>query len=246
MRAENRVRGEASFFRRLKKSAVVAALALGSLAVTGCDRQKMAKVAQLAGALASLKSGGMPGLPTSGTGPFRPATSPFGRNPAGSNRGMSNPFSGILGGNLAGIGPLTRPPGGGLPGQDSPGTAPKGDGSKAGINRLLEAAARRHAIPPDILKAVAYQESGWRADAKSFDGGHGKGVMQIDDRFHEFAKTRAVWDPAKNIEYGSRYLKKLYREKGTWKAALKRYNGGSDYPPKIFAHVQKRPWTRWV
>lgn len=122
----------------------------------------------------------------------------------------------------------------------------QGSGDKAEINRLLEEAAQRYGIPPDILKAVAYQESTWRADASSFDGGHGKGVMQIDDRFHDFAKTPEVWDPAKNIDYGAKFLRELYDRHGDWDAALKGYNGGSEYPGIVMGHVQNRPWTQFA
>lgn len=118
--------------------------------------------------------------------------------------------------------------------------------NKAEIGKMLDASSEKYGIPPNVLKAVAWQESTWNPDAKSFDGQHGKGVMQIDDRFHEFARTPDVWDPKKNIEYGSKYLKSLYDQTGDWNAALKRYNGGSDYPPKIMALAQQQPWTQYA
>ncbi|HXE73124.1 MAG TPA: transglycosylase SLT domain-containing protein, partial [Candidatus Nitrosotenuis sp.] len=117
---------------------------------------------------------------------------------------------------------------------------------KAQINQMLEAAAQKYGIPPNILKAVAWQESGWNPRALSFDGQHGKGIMQIDDRFHEFARTPDVFDPAKNIDYGARFLANLYKQTGSWSGALKRYNGGSSYPPKILALAEQRPWERYV
>ncbi len=110
------------------------------------------------------------------------------------------------------------------------------------LAKVLDAASQKYDIPPDILKAVAWQESTWNPLARSFDEEHGKGVMQIDDRFHEFAKTRDVWDPVKNIDYGARYLSDLYRETGSWEGALKRYNGGDDYPPKVLGLSQQQPW----
>ena len=107
---------------------------------------------------------------------------------------------------------------------------------------MLDAASQKYGIPPNVLKAVAWQESKWNAKALSFDGQHGKGVMQIDDRFHQFARTPDVFDPAKNIDYGAKYLSDLYQKTGSWSAALKRYNGGSDYPPKVLALAQQQPW----
>ncbi len=110
--------------------------------------------------------------------------------------------------------------------------------SKPQIGQQLSAAAKKYGIPENILKAVAWQESTWNARALSFDGQHGKGVMQIDDRYHAFAKTPDVFDSAKNIDYGARYL-------AAWSAALKRYNGGSSYPPKILALADKQPWKQY-
>lgn len=117
--------------------------------------------------------------------------------------------------------------------------------SKQQIGKMLEGASEKYGIPPNILKAVAYQESGWNPKALSFDGHHGKGVMQIDDRFHQFARTNEVFDPQKNIEYGAKYLSNLHNQTGSWSAALKRYNGGSDYPPKIMSLAQSQPWRQW-
>lgn len=117
--------------------------------------------------------------------------------------------------------------------------------SKAQIGQQLSAAAKKYGIPENILKAVAWQESTWNAKALSFDGQHGKGVMQIDDRYHAFAKTPEVFDSAKNIDYGAKYLADLYKKTGSWSAALKRYNGGSSYPPKILALADKQPWKQY-
>ncbi|MBM3460983.1 MAG: hypothetical protein FJX76_02675 [Armatimonadetes bacterium] len=118
--------------------------------------------------------------------------------------------------------------------------------SKAEIGQMLDAASNKYGIPPNILKAVAWQESGWNQNALSFDGQHGKGVMQIDDRFHEFARTKDVFDPKKNIDYGAKYLSSLYEKTGSWEMALKRYNGGSSYPPKVLALAERQPWNAHV
>lgn len=119
-------------------------------------------------------------------------------------------------------------------------------GDRVEINARIEKVAERVGVPADLVKAVAWQESTWNPKALSFDGQHGKGVMQIDDRFHEFAKTPDVFDPKKNIEYGANYLSNLYKETGSWTAALKRYNGGSSYPPKILALADRQPWQQYV
>jgi hypothetical protein len=119
-------------------------------------------------------------------------------------------------------------------------------GNKKEIGQMLDAAAAKYGIPPDTLKAVAWQESGWNPNAKSFDGQHGKGVMQIDDRYHEFARTQDVFDPKKNIEYGAKYLSSLKDKYGSWQEALHHYNGGSTYAGKIQNLAQQKPWQKYT
>lgn len=118
--------------------------------------------------------------------------------------------------------------------------------TKKQINEQLDAAALKYGLPPKVLKGVAWQESTWNPKASSFDGGHGKGIMQIDDRWHEFAKTDAVWDPKQNIDYGSKFLASLYKKYKSWDKMLLRYNGGSDYPPKIAKHAKNQPWLKHI
>src|ERR1017187_8967015 len=86
--------------------------------------------------------------------------------------------------------------------------------SKSQLSAMFDKAAKKFHVPANLLKAVAYHESGWDPRAKSYDGHHGKGVMQIDDRSHKFAKTPAVWNPAENIDYGARLLSDLHQEAG--------------------------------
>lgn len=175
-----------------------------------------------------------------------------GRNLGGGNIGGGVPFRGGLGGfnpALQGTGGGPRGMGGNHapaanPNVQIPDFGPKA--SKAQVGQMLDAASEKYGIPANILKAVAWQESGWNQKALSFDGQHGKGVMQIDDRFHAFARTSDVFDPAKNIDYGAKYLKDLYEKTGSWAGALKRYNGGSDYPPKVLALAEKQPWAQYT
>jgi soluble lytic murein transglycosylase-like protein len=96
----------------------------------------------------------------------------------------------------------------------------------------IAAAAERHGLDPDLLAAVAAQETGG-PDANAGrnvvgDGGHGRGVFQIDDRWHAFASTPAAMDPAKNAEYAAGMLSGLLqRYDGNVHAALSAYNAGS-------------------
>lgn len=117
--------------------------------------------------------------------------------------------------------------------------------SRTKINGLLEKAAKKHNIPPNILKAVAWQESMWLANAVSKDG-HDKGIMQIRDNCHPFAKTSDVWNAEKNINYGAGHLKWTYQSTGSWTKALKLYNGGSEYAKTIMGHAKRQPWLNFL
>ncbi|MGM0587072.1 MAG: transglycosylase SLT domain-containing protein [Bacteroidota bacterium] len=93
-------------------------------------------------------------------------------------------------------------------------------------------AATNYHIPLSILLAIASRETGMGTDQfyqdNGFTGkdGHGKGIMQIDDRWHGFASTTAPNDHQANIAYGARYLKRMYDEFGEWKPAIAAYNAG--------------------
>ncbi|MCE1245455.1 MAG: lytic transglycosylase domain-containing protein [Firmicutes bacterium] len=176
----------------------------------------------------------MPGMGMAGLGGMNAMGGGF-----GSPLGMMPPWGMNMGGMQGGFQNINANPALQIPNFGN-------NANKAQIGQMLDVAAQKYGIPPNILKGVAWQESGWRSNASSFDGGHGKGVMQIDDRFHKFANTNAVWDPAQNIEYGAKYLHDLYEKTGSWEGALKRYNGGSDYPPRILAHAQNQPWQKYA
>ncbi|MBV9971757.1 MAG: hypothetical protein JO135_00315, partial [Candidatus Eremiobacteraeota bacterium] len=63
----------------------------------------------------------------------------------------------------------------------------------------IAAAAARHGVDAKLLAAVAAQETGGPGANAGHnivgDGGHGHGLFQIDDRFHDFARTAAAMDP---------------------------------------------------
>jgi hypothetical protein len=96
----------------------------------------------------------------------------------------------------------------------------------------IAAAAERRGLDPRLMAAVAAQETGG-PDSNSGanvvgDGGHGRGLFQIDDRYHAFAQTPAAMDPAKNADYAAGLLSGLLdRYHGDVHAALSAYNAGS-------------------
>jgi hypothetical protein len=96
----------------------------------------------------------------------------------------------------------------------------------------IAAAARQHGLDPELLAAVAAQETGG-PDSNAGrnvvgDGGHGHGVFQIDDRWHSFAATSAAMDPARNADYAAGMLAGLLKQYGgNVHEALSAYNAGS-------------------
>lgn len=96
----------------------------------------------------------------------------------------------------------------------------------------IAAAARRHGIDPELLAAVAAQETGGPGSNAGRnvvgDGGHGHGIFQIDDRWHSFATTPGAMNPAKNADYAAGMLHDLLQQNGgDAHRALSAYNAGS-------------------
>lgn len=96
----------------------------------------------------------------------------------------------------------------------------------------IATAARAHGLDPDLLAAVAAQETGGPGTNAGRnvvgDGGHGRGLFQIDDRSHSFAETPQAMDPAANADYAGGMLSGLLsRYDGNVHEALSAYNSGS-------------------
>lgn len=125
---------------------------------------------------------------------------------------------------------------------DSAGANP----GKAQIEKLLEQAAAKYGIPPDVLKAVAWKESNWNPSSTG-DGGKSHGIMQIYSTAHpdyDVAKGKA--DVAYNIEYGAKFLAELYKKYGNWQEAAVHYNGSGPaavaYGASVMSLSQQKPW----
>lgn len=93
-------------------------------------------------------------------------------------------------------------------------------------------AARKYGVDPQLLAAVAAQETGGPGSNAGRnvvgDGGHGRGVFQIDDRYHDFARTRQAMEPDANADYAAGMISGLLkRYGGDVHKALSAYNAGS-------------------
>ncbi len=95
----------------------------------------------------------------------------------------------------------------------------------------IAAAAARHGIDPRLLAAVAAQETGGPGSNAGRnvvgDGGHGRGLFQIDDRWHTFAASSEAMDPGANADYAAGMLHELIGRYGNVRQALSAYNAGN-------------------
>jgi len=99
--------------------------------------------------------------------------------------------------------------------------------------QIVRGHARNYRLDPALLAAVIYQESKFRADAKSSSGAIG--LMQLRP---ETAKGIAIrtggsrfrvadlYDPEINVRYGSWYLRHLLDKYSDERTALAAYNAG--------------------
>ena len=99
--------------------------------------------------------------------------------------------------------------------------------------QIVRGHARNYGLDPALLAAVIYQESKFRADAKSSSGAIGLMQLRPDtakgiairtggSRF----QTSDLYNPEINVRYGSWYLRHLLTKYGDEKTALAAYNAG--------------------
>lgn len=90
---------------------------------------------------------------------------------------------------------------------------------------LIKEAAARYGVDPALVKAIIQTESSFRADAVSSSGA--KGLMQLMDGTARGLGVTDAFDPAQNIDGGTRYISYLLRKyDGNEMAALAAYNAG--------------------
>lgn len=108
---------------------------------------------------------------------------------------------------------------------------------------IEEAAALFSWLSPSIVAGIGSRESGWglflspKGPTGTGDGGHGRGLMQIDDRYHQTFINSGRWrDPRENIMYGMKnvlgeyynYLDRTTNLQGVdlLRGAIAAYNAG--------------------
>ena len=109
---------------------------------------------------------------------------------------------------------------------------------------IVDAAAERHGVDPDLVHAVIAVESGYRATAQSPAGA--QGLMQLMPGTQRDLGVSDAFDPRQNVDAGVAYLRRLTDEFGTVLAlaaynagpgAVRRYNGIPPYA-QTRAYVQ--------
>jgi soluble lytic murein transglycosylase-like protein len=99
------------------------------------------------------------------------------------------------------------------------------------VTDLLDAAARRHNLPPHLVEAVAFWESGWDQARVSDTGA--VGLMQVEpDVAGELAPRLLghavnLQDPAQNADLGAAILRAYIDDQGgdVWKGLAAYYQG---------------------
>lgn len=93
------------------------------------------------------------------------------------------------------------------------------------LDDIFHEAAQTYGISYDLLKAIAYNESGFRADATSYVGA--MGIMQLmPDTARSLGVTNA-YDPYQNIMGGAKYLSQLSNMfDGNYTMMIAAYNAG--------------------
>ncbi|TDR80524.1 lytic transglycosylase domain-containing protein [Paludibacterium purpuratum] len=110
------------------------------------------------------------------------------------------------------------------------------------LDELIGKTAYRFGIDPHLLHALIQVESGYDAHARSAKGA--VGLMQLMPETGRRFGATALYDPADNLQAGSRYLSWLYRRfDGDLPLTLAAYNAGEGAVARFGNRIPPYPET---
>lgn len=105
-------------------------------------------------------------------------------------------------------------------------------------DQMIADSASRNGVDANLVKAVVKAESGFRTDAVSKTGA--QGLMQLMPSTAASLGVSDPFDPAQNIEAGTKYLKSQIDRFGSTELALAAYNSG---PGNVVKYGGVPPFT---
>ena len=109
----------------------------------------------------------------------------------------------------------------------------------------------RAVFPASASQAIAEFESARRSGRKLID----LGCMQVNFHYHgnQFRSVADMLDPARNVDYAARFLKRLKEKHETWSMAVARYHAGPNNDPaqkryvcRVIANMVATGFGNWT
>lgn len=114
-----------------------------------------------------------------------------------------------------------------FPNGESSGTGEMASTGNPKYDELIAVSAARNGVDPNLVVAVMRQESGFNPRARSYKGA--SGLMQLMPGTAQRFGVTNIYDPAQNIEGGTRYLRFLLDSfNGDVSLVLAGYNAGEN------------------
>jgi len=108
----------------------------------------------------------------------------------------------------------------------------------------VQAAAGKYGVDPLLIHAIITQESGYQPQVVSAAGA--QGMMQLMPATSAALGVSDPFDPAQNIDGGTRYLRGLYDRLGDWRLAVAAYNAGPEAVMKCHGVPPYRETQQYV